>query len=63
MDRLTLYTAIFGVALLIALFTTLYVVRYDGGGVATSVSDLIPRGTLSPAGAPGERVSTITTRP
>jgi hypothetical protein len=47
MDRITLYIALFGVALLIALFSTLYVARYELRAPAVSIADLQPRETHS----------------
>jgi hypothetical protein len=45
MHRVTLYIALFGVALLVALFSTLYIVRYDQHATAVAMIDLLKRGT------------------
>ena len=42
MVRFSLYAALFGVALLIALFTTLYGLRYDRHAPSSTLLDLQP---------------------
>jgi hypothetical protein len=53
MDRVTLYSALFGVALLIALFSTLYVARYERGA-PVAMTDLLPHETGSARTSPSD---------
>ena len=65
MERFTLFMTLFGVALLIAMFTALYDIRDDGRSPGFAVSELRPRemGALRlPGGAIGFVVRDLSSR-
>ena len=60
MDRIPLYVALFGVAVLVGLFSTLYVLRYDSDWPSFAVTELRPRESAPAQLAPRDQSAPAT---